>query len=125
MATGNTSGEEWRYWLENSFNAGNFSFLVSAAFIEALQQAILPPDSNVADETRNSTVHAWTYLSSSAPPEPCFQRIHKAWNEPVVKSLMDRIAMSDNSDADHARLKAATAPHSGDFLHAPPIASVA
>ena len=37
---------------------------------------------------------------------------------------MDRIALSANSDVDHARLKAATAPHSGYWLYAPAIASV-
>ena len=52
-----------------------------AASTDALQQAILPPShSNVDDETRNSAADAWTSLSSSAQPEPCFQRIQKAWH---------------------------------------------
>ena len=38
--------------------------------------------------------------------------------------MVDRIALSANSNFDHARLKAATALHSGDWLHAAPIASV-
>ena len=38
--------------------------------------------------------------------------------------MMDRIALSANSTVDRVRLKAATAPHSGDWLHAAPIASV-
>ena len=38
--------------------------------------------------------------------------------------MVDRIALSANSDVDHARLKAAAAPDSGDWLHAAPIASV-
>ena len=100
-------------------------FLASASFTEALQKAILPPSySKVAEETRNSVADAWTSLSFSAPPEPCFQRIQKPWNGPVIKSMVDRIALSANSDIDHARLKAATASHSGDWLHAAPIASV-
>ena len=101
------------------------AFLASAAFTEALQKAILlQSHSNVADETINSASDAWTSLSSSAPPEPCFQRIQKAWDGPVIKSVVDRIALSANSDVDRARLKAATAPHSGDWLHAAPITSV-
>ena len=101
------------------------AFLASAASTEAFQQAFLPPShSNAADKTRNLTVDAWISLSSSASHEPCFQRIQKAWNGPVVKSVMDRIALSANSDVDHAILKVATAPHSGDWLHAAPIASV-
>ena len=100
------------------------AFLASAASTEAHQQAILPPShSNVADEIRNPAADAWTSLSSSEPKEPCFQRIQKAWDGPLVKSMMDRIALTANSDVDHVRLKAATAPHSGDWLHAPPIAS--
>ena len=98
-------------------------FLAFAAFTEALQKAILPPShSNVADETRNSAADAWTSLSSSAPLDSCFQRIQKAWNGPVIKSMVDRIALSANSDVDRARLKAATASHSGDWLHVAPIA---
>ena len=101
------------------------AFLASAASTEALQQAILPPShSNIADKTRNSAADACTSLSSSEPPESCFQYIQKAWNGPVVKSMMDRIALTANSDVDHARLKAATAPHSGEWLHAPLISSV-
>ena len=73
---------------------------------------------------KDSAADAWTSLSSSAPPEPCFQRIQKAWDRPVIKSIVDRIALSANSDVDRARLKAATAPHSGDWLHAAPIASI-
>ena len=101
------------------------AFLASAAFTEALQKAILPSShSNVADEPRNSTADVWTSLSSSGPPETCFQRIQKAWDGPVIKSLVDRMVLSANSNVDHPRLKAATAPHSGDWLHAAPMASV-
>ena len=101
------------------------AFLASPASAEALQQAIIPPShSNVADEKRNSAANVWTSLSSSAPPKPCFQSIQKAWDEPVIKSMVDRIALSANSDVDHARLKDATALHSLDWLHAPSIASV-
>ena len=86
------------------------AFLASAAFTEAFQKAILPPShSNVDDETRKSAADALTSLSSSAPPELCFQRIQKAWDGPVIKSMVDRIALSANSDVDHVRLKAATA----------------
>ena len=38
--------------------------------------------------------------------------------------MVDRIALSANSDVDRARIKAATAAHSGDWFHAAPIASV-
>ena len=38
--------------------------------------------------------------------------------------MVDRIALSANSDVDRARLKAATAPRSGDWLHELPIPSV-
>ena len=87
------------------------TFLASAAFTEALQKAILSPShSNVADETRTTAAEAWTSLSFSAPPEPCFQRIQKSWDGPVIKSMEDRIAQSAHSDVDRARLKAATAP---------------
>ena len=40
------------------------------------------------------------------------------------KVTIDRIALISNSDVDHARLKATTAHHSGEWLHAPHIALI-
>ena len=42
-----------------------------------------------------------------------------------MNSIIDRMVSADDTDIDLAGLKAASAPHSGDWLHAaPPIASV-
>ena len=50
--------------------------------------------------------------------------IQRAWNAPIVNSVLSTIMASAVADVDHARLKAASAPHSGDWLHTPPIASL-
>ena len=47
-------------------------------------------------------------------PKPAFQHIQKAWDGPVVNSIIDRMVSAADTDIDLARLKAASAPHSGE-----------
>ena len=56
--------------------------------------------------------------------ETIVQHIQRVWDEPTVNSVFSTIIFSAVADVDHARLKAASAPHSGDWLHTPPIASL-
>jgi len=50
--------------------------------------------------------------------------IQKAWDGPVSANQVTRMLSSTSNDMDKARLLAASSPHTGDWLHAPPIASV-
>ena len=52
------------------------------------------------------------------------QHIQKAWDEPVAANQKNLILSRAPSDIDKARLLAAASPHSGDWLHAPPITAV-
>ena len=47
--------------------------------------------------------------------------IHKVWDGPVAANQHNPILRRAPSDVDKARLLAAASPHSGDWLHAPPI----
>ena len=49
--------------------------------------------------------------------------ILKAWYGVVSAKQMTRILSGTSSDPDKARLLAASAPHTCDWLHAPPVAS--
>ena len=52
------------------------------------------------------------------------QHIQKAWDGPVAANQKNLILARALSDVDKARLLAAASPHSGDWLHAPPITAV-
>ena len=69
-------------------------------------------------------METWKSTSLTSLLEPAFQHIQKAWDGPVVNSIIDRMVSAADTDIDLARPKAASAPHSEDWLHAAPIASV-
>jgi len=50
--------------------------------------------------------------------------IHEAWDGPVAANQHNPVLRRAPSDVDKARLLAAASPHSGDWLHAPPITAV-
>ena len=101
------------------------AFLASAASTISLQQYILPSSYNqVPYQDRVSIEMIWSSLSSANTPDQQLQRFHKELDSPMVKTLSQAIDTSAKADVDRARLKAACAPHSGDWLQTPPIASV-
>jgi len=66
----------------------------------------------------------WASQSNSAKPAVKVQHIQKAWDGPVAANLRALLLARAVSDVDTARLLAASTPHSGDWLHAPPITAV-
>ena len=101
------------------------AFLASAVSTHSLQQALLPTSHTLLTYTDRFRVEtAWSSLSNAPAPEPVFQHIQKAWDAPIVSNLSGLVLASAVSEIDVARLKAASSPHSGDWLHAPPIASI-
>ena len=110
-------------WCANTLATS--AFLAFAASTHTLQQSILPSSYNPVIYRDQVSVEAtWRLLSSVDIPEPLVQRFQKAWDSPIVKKLSQTIYASMTSDVDKARLYAAHSPHSGDWLQAPPIASV-
>ena len=57
-------------------------------------------------------------------PSQQTQHIQKAWDGPVAANQKNLVLSRAPSDVDKARLLAAASPHSGDWLHAPPITAV-
>ena len=101
------------------------AFLASAASTLALQEAILPPSYILVTSCIKIKVEAaWSTRSSSPIPETTVKHIRKAWDAPSVDSALSTIIASAVADVDHARLKAASPPHFGDWLHTHPIASL-
>ena len=50
--------------------------------------------------------------------------LQKAWDGLIVSNLVTKVLSRASSEVDKARPLAASAPHSGDWLLAPPISSV-
>jgi len=52
------------------------------------------------------------------------RHIQKEWDKPLAENHQAQLFLRAVSHLDKARLLAAASPHSGDWLHAPPIAAV-
>ena len=90
-----------------------------------LQQSILPTSiSTLVDRSVESIEALWTSLPTSAKPMEEVQHIQKAWDGLVAANHRPLLLARAVSDVDTARLLAASSPHSGDWLHAPPIIAV-
>ena len=76
------------------------------------------------DQSVASTETLWTGLANSPKPSQQTQHIQKAWDGPVAANQKNLILSRAPSDVDKAGLLAAASPHSGDWLHAPPITAV-
>ena len=66
----------------------------------------------------------WLSLSSCPCPDSSISSIQKAWDSPLVNLKKENVLSAAQSQAGRARLIAAAAPHSGDFLTAVPYSSV-
>ena len=101
------------------------AFLASAASTFQLQQSILPDSTSLlGDQSVETTEATWASLANSPKPDIEEQHIQKAWDRKVTANSQSVIISKAITDVDKARLLAASSPHSGDWLHAPPVASV-
>jgi len=99
--------------------------LASAASTLLLQQSILPDSIWMqGDQSVASSETLWTGLANSPKPSQQTQHIQKAWDGLVAANQKNLILSRAPSHVDKARLLAAASPHSGDWLHAPPITAV-
>ena len=100
-------------------------YLASAASTLLLQQSVLPDSIwKQGDQSAASTETLWTDLANSPKPSQQTKHIQKAWDGPVATNQKNLILSRAPSDMDKARLLAAASPHSGDWLHAPPVTAV-
>jgi hypothetical protein len=101
------------------------AFLASAASTHDLQQSILPdPVSPLDDESIPDVENKWSSLSRCETPAAESRHIQRAWDRLVAEHHEAVVWSQSTTDTDKARLLAASSPHSGDWLAAPPITSV-
>jgi len=94
------------------------AFLASAASTLELQQSILHPSIQTLQTNPQRQPNS---LGLPCQEQSCIQ---KACDGPVSANHVTRNLSGTSSDPDKARLLAAPSPHTGDWLHAPPITSV-
>ena len=99
------------------------AFLASAASTLCLQEEILfdchcQPDDPLVD----SYVTLWS-ASFGAPPTGLASHRQAAWDRPGIDAIKDELQSALTDPRQKATFLAATAPHSGDWLNALPIAS--
>ena len=101
------------------------AFLASAADTLRIQKDILPVRLHIqVDSSKVRTVDAGKKLSASDVPTEAKQRKEKKWNDLVAKKIAKELLDNASGPLDQARLRAAAAPHSGDWLLAPPNTAV-
>jgi len=66
----------------------------------------------------------WQTRCSLAIPDAARAGIQKAWDKPLVSRKLEEVMSAAQTQVGRARLIAAAAPHSGDFLHAVPCSAV-
>ena len=79
---------------------------------------------NNNNNNNNNNKALWANQSNSAKSAAEVQHIQKAWDRPVAANHRALLLARAFSDVDTARLFPASSPHSGDWLHAPPITAV-
>jgi hypothetical protein len=98
------------------------AFLASAAGTQTLQTLILQKCHVVTDNCSSSVAH-WTSQSGSPAPVNAHESSQRAWDSAVTDQVLKSLFTVQPDSTDRARLLAASAPHSGDWLHAMPITS--
>ena len=76
------------------------------------------------DSSKVRTVDAWKKLTTSDVPTEAKQGKQKEWDNIVTKKIEKELLDNASGPQDQARLRAAAAQHSGDWLLAPPITAV-
>ena len=100
------------------------TFLASVSGTLQLQNDLLRNCQALPDDQFNSYLLRWTTALQPLPPPvgtaACRQRF---WDAPFVESSFATLLASQPDEHNQARLLAAAAPHSGDWLHVLPISS--
>ena len=101
------------------------AFLASAAGVVDLVSAILPAKSRqMASSSSDIALSTWKSFGGETPPGLQEARIQKLWDGQIIKKVSEGLRDRAPDDYARARLLAVSAPHSGDWLNAPPISAV-
>jgi hypothetical protein len=104
------------------------AFLSSVNGSAALALQLLPSrfhvSSGIQDPVYVTASLEWQSRCRSAVPESSRAGVQKAWDVPLVNQKGEEVLSAAQSPVGRARLIAAAAPHSGDFLQAVPCSAV-
>ena len=100
------------------------AFLSSVAGSSNLTIRLLPSRlhaaSGLQDALYITACLEWQTRCNAVVPDLARLKIQKAWDLPLVNRRLEEVMSAAKTQAGRARLIAAAAPHSGDFLHAVP-----
>jgi hypothetical protein len=101
------------------------AFLASAHGVAPIVSNILPDRFHgVEDPFTGQALSSWSKLCSSPMPTGSLLSSQRAWDRAVITQTSDYLLSTAADDYTRARLRAASAPHSGDWLKAPPITAI-
>jgi hypothetical protein len=101
------------------------AFLASAASTRELQAHMLPPETaDNSDDLVNSATKAWITLTGSEPPTGTTAFRQREWDSRWTSKAWTTLHESANNTLDRARLLASRAPHTGDWMMAPPVTAL-
>lgn len=110
--------------LRSSSNLALSTFLASATSTQPLQQQLLRNCLVVPDLHFDNLVTRWTTANQPSPtPSGAAACKQRSWDSPSVDATLASVLASQIDDHSRARLLAASAPHSGDWLHALPLSA--
>jgi len=99
--------------------------LASAARTNDLQARILSQAVvTIQQEIVETTLQKWKVQSGTSPPDDVQGHSQKAWDSKCIAVIKDNLMSHTFDNSDKARLLAAQAPHSGDWLFATPITAI-
>ena len=101
------------------------AFLASASGSTTLVSAILSSWGKlVPDPSFDAARRAWMSQCSQAEPSGQSVSVQRCWDRPLIEKVKSELLAGAADDYSRARLLAAYAPHSGDWLNAPPLTAV-
>ena len=104
------------------------AFLSSVNSASELTLQLLPARLQAVSSTRDPVYIAanleWQQRSTVVVPDGSRTGAQKAWDTPLVSRKLEEVISAAQTQVGRARLIAAAAPHSGDFLHAIPRSAV-
>ena len=104
------------------------AFLWSVNGASELTLKLLPSRLHAVSGNRDPVCIAacleWQTRCGSVVPDPARAGVQKSWDAPIVSRKREEVLSAAQNQIGRARLIAAAAPHSGDFLHAIPCSSV-
>ena len=104
------------------------AFLSSVNGASELTLQLLPARLHALSSTRDPVYIAanqeWQLRSNAVVPDGSRIGVQKAWDTPLVNRKLEEVISAAQTQVGRARLIAAAAPHSGDFLHAIPCSAV-